>query len=145
MVINKLQNLSTSNYTLGDEHIPEPQRFESFPPYAIELSSATAVDGTLLMPVSVILGVEPAPERYRLLAKIQLTEPGRGCHPGMLRNYLAAEPCGANPVHVRIPDYVSRAGAALSEYQVHGRFILLDTLTGYRSQYHKESYLIPAL
>ena len=140
------QNLFVSAYhgffTLGNEHLPEPQRFESFPPYAIELSNATAIDGTLVIPVSVILGVEPAPERYRLLAKLQLTEPGRGCHPGMLRNYLADEPCGPDPVHVRIPDYVSRAGAALNEYQVHGRFILLDTVTGYRSQYHKESILV---
>ena len=140
------QNLFVSAYhgffTLGNEHVPEPQRFESFPPYAIELSSATAVDGTLVIPVSVILGVEPSPERYRLLAKLQLTEPGRGCHPGMLRNYLADEPCGSDPVIVRIPDYVSRAGAALNEYQVHGRFILLDTVTGYRSQYHKKSFLV---
>ena len=84
----------------------------------------------------------PVPERYRLLAKIQLTEPGRGCHPGMLRNYLADELCGTDPVHVRIPDYVSRAAAALNQYQVYCRFILLDTVTGYRSQYHKESFLI---
>ena len=94
-----------------------------------------------MIPVSVILGWS-LHQRYRLLAKLQLTEPGRGCHPGMLRNYLADEPCGPDPVHVRIPDYVSRAGAALNEYQVHGRFILLDTVTGYRSQYHKESFLV---
>ena len=56
----------------------------------------------------------------------------------MLRNYLADELCGTDPVHVRIPDNVSRAGAALNRYQV----ILLDTVTGYRSQYQKESFLI---
>lgn len=77
-----------------------------------------------------------------MLAKIQLTESGRGCHLGMLRNYLADELCGTDPVHVRIPDYVSRAAAALNQYQVYCRFILLDTVTGYRSQYHKESFLI---
>ena len=38
--------------------------------------------------------------------------------------------------------HVSRAGAALNRYQVHCRFILLDTVIGYRSQYHKESFLI---
>lgn len=140
------QNLFVSAYhgffTLGDEHLPEPQRFESFPPFAIRLSDATVDGGTLVIPVSVILGVEPVPEHYRLLVKIQLTEPGRGCHPGMLRNYISDEPCGTDPVHVRIPDYVSRVGAALNQYQLHGRFILLDTMTGYRSQYHKESTVI---
>lgn len=140
------QNLFVSAYhgffTLGNEHLPEPQRFDSFHPFAIKLSDATDDNGTLVIPVSVVLGVEPAAERYRLLAKLQVTEPGRGCHPGMLQNYLADEPCGSDPVHVRIPEYVSRAGAALNEYQVHGRFILLDTVTGYRSQYHKESFLI---
>ncbi len=88
------------------------------------------------------LWVIPVSECYRLLAKIQLTESGRGCHPGMLRNYLADELCGTDPVHVRIPDYVSLAAAALNQYQVYCRFILLDTVTGYRSQYHKESFLI---
>lgn len=60
----------------------------------------------------------------------------------MLRNYISDEPCGTDSVHVRIPDYVSRVGAALNQYQLHGRFILLDTMTGYRSQYHKESTVI---
>lgn len=131
------QNLFVSAYhgffMLGNEHVPEPQRFDSFPPFAIRLSDAIVNGGTLVIPV---------PERYRLLAKIQLTESGRGCNPGMLRNYLADELCGTDPVHVRIPDYVSRAAAALNQYQVYCRFILLDTVTGYRSQYHKESFLI---
>lgn len=30
----------------------------------------------------------------------------------------------------------------MNRYQVHRRFILLDTVTGYRSQYQKESFLI---
>ncbi len=30
----------------------------------------------------------------------------------------------------------------LQQYQVHARFILLDTVTGYRSQYHQQSFLI---
>ena len=108
-----------------------------FPNHSVSTPSLLSPSGCL-MPLWVI----PVPQRYRLLAKIQLTEPGRGCHPGMLRNYLADELCGTDPVHVRIPDYVSRAAAALNQYQVYCRFILLDTVTGYRSQYHKESFLI---
>ena len=108
-----------------------------FPNHSVSTPSLLSPSGCL-MPLWVI----PVSECYRLLAKIQLTEPGRGCHPGMLRNYLADELCGTDPVHVRIPDNVSRAGAALNRYQVHCRFILLDTVTGYRSQYQKESFLI---
>lgn len=106
--------------------------------------SRSALTPSLLSPSGCLmpLWVIPVSECYRLLAKIQLTESGRGCHPGMLRNYLADELCGTDPVHVRIPDYVSRAAAALNQYQVYCRFILLDTVTGYRSQYHKESFLI---
>lgn len=42
------QNLLVSAYhgffTLGDEHLPEPQRFDSFPPFAIRLSDAIVGD-----------------------------------------------------------------------------------------------------
>jgi len=42
------QNLLVSAYhgffTLGDEHVPEPQRFDSFPPFAIRLSDAIVGD-----------------------------------------------------------------------------------------------------
>lgn len=42
------QNLLVSAYhgffTLGDEHLPEPQRFDSFPPFAIRLSDAILGD-----------------------------------------------------------------------------------------------------
>ena len=140
------QNLFVSAYhgfyTLGNEHVPTPLPFDSFPAFSVALFDASVEGGTLILPVEVSLGIEPIPERYRLLAKLQLTEPGKGCHPGMLRNYLADKPCGSDDICIKIPDYVSRAGAALDEYQVHGRYILIDTITGYRSQYHKDSSLI---
>lgn len=60
----------------------EPQR--SFPPLIIKLSDATDDNGTLVIPVPVILGVGPAQEHYRLLFKIQQTEPRRGCKLCML-------------------------------------------------------------
>ena len=52
----------------------------------------------------------------------------------MLRNYLAVGSADGQ-LSVTIPDYVSVSGLDLPAYQVHGRFILLDTKTGYRSQY----------
>lgn len=77
------------------------------------------------------------PERYRLLAKIQLTEPGKGRNPGLMRNHLASPFDAASNATVTIPDIASQ-----SEYQVHARFVLLDTETGYQSQYLQQSFLI---
>lgn len=140
------QNLFVSAYhgfaTLGNEHLPEPKAFKKFPPFSISFSDAHVENSTLVIPASVYMGGEAGAERYRLLAKLQLTKPGAGCHPGMLRNYLADRPCGNGDVSLRIPEYVSRFGLDLRQYQIHGRFILLDTVTGYRSQYQKMKFII---
>ena len=77
------------------------------------------------------------PERYRLLAKIQLTEPGKGRNPGLMRNHLVSPFDTASNAMVTIPIVASK-----SEYQVHARIVLLDTETGYRSQYLQQSFLI---
>ena len=140
------QNLFVSAYhgffTLGDEHLPEPEAFKKFPPFSVTLSDAHVENGTLVIPAAVRLGAEETLGRYRLLAKLQLTEPGKGCHPGMLRNYLADRSCSDGDIFLRIPDYVACSGLDLDQYQVHGRFILLDTVTGYRSQYQQKKFII---
>lgn len=79
--------------------------------------------------------MEDPQDRYRLLTKIYLTQPGRGKNPGKLRNYLAVDTASDPVLTVSIPDYVSVWGLDLPSYQIHARFILLDTETGYRSQY----------
>lgn len=43
----------------------------------------------------------------------------------------------ASNATVTIPNIASQ-----SEYQVHARFVLLDTETGYRTQYLQQSFLI---
>ena len=140
------QNLFVSAYhgfaTLGNEHVPEPMDFESFPPFAVQLGDASVESGSLVIPVTVSLGVEKAPERYRLLAKLQFTEPGKGCHPGYLRNYLADANCDSDNIHIRVPLSSALGGNNPGQCQVHGRFILMDNINGYRSQYHKQSFLI---
>ena len=77
-----------------------------------------------------------------MLAKLQLTTPGKGCHPGMLRNYLADASCDSDDIHIRVPDYASIIGSVSTMCQVHGRFIMLDNVTGYRSQYQQKSFLL---
>lgn len=140
-------NLFVSAYhgfaTLGNEHVPEPRAVEKFPPFAVEVGSASVVEGLLVLPVSVILAPSFVPERYRLLAKIQLTQPGKGRNPGMMRNVLADRPCGSSSVNLIVDPGIWSLN--LEQYQVHARFILLDTVTGYRSQYQQQSFLISAV
>ena len=73
--------------------------------------------------------------RYRLLTKIQLAQPGAGRSPGRMINYLAEGSANDPSVTSFIPGYKVVSGLDLDAYQVHARCILLDTKTGYRSQY----------
>ena len=82
--------------------------------------------------------------RYRLLAKIQLTALGRCRHLEYLRNFLAEGDCSAGVVSIVIPGYVERWGYELDKYQAYARFVLLDTVTGYRSQYQEGACVINA-
>lgn len=43
---------------------------------------------------------------------------------------------------IRVPDYASIIGNGSNTCQIHGRFILLDNVTGYRSQYQQKSFLL---
>ncbi len=130
-------NLFISAYhgfaTLGREHTPVPAPFETFPSFRVSILGASVTVGVL--EIRLRLEMEDPQDRYRLLTKIYLTQPGRGKNPGKLRNYLAVDTASDPVLTVSIPDYVSVWGLDLPSYQVHARFILLDTETGYRSQY----------
>lgn len=130
-------NLFISAYhgfaTLGNEHVPSPAQFETFPTFMGHILGATVIGNDLLLRVQ--LKVYDPEDRYRLLTKIQLTSPGGGRNPGKMRNFMA-ERSGNDAAHTaRISNYVSIWGLDLPTYQVYARFILLDTRTGYRSQY----------
>lgn len=133
------QNLFVSAYhgfvTLGNEHIPTPQRFVKFPPFAVKMENGVRVDGSLVIPTVVTMADGLDAGRYWLLAKLQLTEPGRGRHPGLLRNYLADANCDAAQIRVTVPEYTEQVGFELEQILVYARFVLLDCVTGYRSQY----------
>ena len=137
-------NLFISAYhgfaTLGNEHIPSPAPFETFPTFLAEILGASAEGETL----SIIwkLEVDDPEHRYRLLTKIQLAAPGRGRNPGAMRNFLAEGSARDARQTTRIPDYKSIWGFDLQSYQVHARCILLDTVTGYRSQFYAVSGII---
>ena len=137
-------NLFISAYhgfaTLGREHIPAPVPFEKFPTYRVSILGASAASGTLQIRWQ--LEMEDSAGRYRLLTKVQLAAPGRGLDTGKLRNFLAEGTANDAAVTTSIPDYISIWGLDLGSYQVHARCILLDTVTGYRSQFLQISGLV---
>ena len=142
------QNLFVSAYhgfaTLGKEHVPTPQRFVKFPPFAVCLANAIKQDGNLVIPAAVAIPSAWEASRYRLLAKLLLDVPGKGKHPGRLKNYLADRLCGSGDVFIVVPDYAFIWGRDLDEYQVHAKFVLLDSVTGYRSQELEYSTIVKA-
>ena len=95
-----------------------------------------------MIPARVETGGCAEASRYRLLAKIQLTAPGRCRHLGYLRNFLAEGDCSAGVVSIVIPGYAERWGYELDKYQVYARFVLIDAVTGYRSQSQDYSTII---
>ena len=71
-----------------------------------------------------------------LRAQNRLFRYGMNCwDTGALRNYLAEGTANDAEVTTCIPDYISVCGLDLQSYQIYARCILLDTRTGYRSQY----------
>ena len=159
-------NLFVSAYhgfhTLGDEHIPRPVEFRPFPVFAAEFVRAEAVSTSDLR-IALKLSMSEAnnPTRYALLCKAQLTEAGRGCNPGKMRNFLAEDVPGSVPagvsseavpelsgtvevrtVAITIPDYKTFSGTVSDSYSLHIRYMLIDRETGYRSRYQKLSAVI---
>ena len=121
------------NATLGREHTPSPAPFEKFPTFLVRILGALAQDGTLYIRWK--LDIVDSEDRYRLLTKVQLASPGRGLSTGDLRNFLAEGTANDAAVTSCIPNYKSIWNLVLESYQIHARCILLDTRTGYRSQF----------
>ncbi len=138
-------NLFVSAYhgfaRLGRECVPEPRRYAAFPPFGGEVVSAVVEDGNMGIVCRLEIPNHSYPERYRLLAKVQLVKPGRSYHAGRMRTYLAenvnTDEGGEHLVRFSIPGYVEAFGLQLQEYTVHFRLMLIDEVTGYRSQYLK--------
>ena len=142
-------NLFVSAYhgfaQLGDEHVPEPAPWEDFPVVHLEFSNAAVVDDAdLQMTFRCLLPECTDPTRYRVVLKLQLTEPGRGRNDGYLRTFLALSNCTPTDSDVRfiIPDFRNLWPVSGPSYQVHCRYLLIDTKTGYRNINKKASFLM---
>ena len=128
------------NATLRREHTPSPAPFEKFPTFLVRILGALAQDGTLYIRWK--LDIVDSEGRYRLLTKAQLASPGRGLSTGDLRNFLAEGTANEAAVTSCIPNYKSIWNLDLESYQIHARCILLDTKTGYRSQFLQVSGVV---
>ena len=144
-------NLFVSAYhgfaQIGDEHVPEPKEWRPFPIVQIGFVSAVEVDNGNMLQIKykVILEGESNANRYRLHLKIQLTSPGAGVRPGLMRTFVAEENCSVDAdesISVLVKGYRTLWGLSLPEYRVYCRYSLIDTITGYRNNYAKASFLL---
>lgn len=139
-------NLFVSAYhgfaVLGNERIPEPQPFTPFPDFFASFQSALRSGSMFQLRFQLSLHGTAAPKRYRLLCKVQVTEVGKGRNPSKMRNHLS-EHIGDDvaAISVVVPTDIVRE----SEVQFHVRYLLIDTVTGYRSNYRKLSFVAPVV
>ncbi len=142
-------NLFVSAYhgfaQLGDEHVPVPAPWEDFPVVHMAFREGEVIDGKdLQMTFRCRLPECQQPTRYRVVLKLQLTEPGRGRNDGYLRTFLALSNCPSDDAEVvfLIPDYADIWSIVGPSYQAHCRYLLIDTQTGYRNIFKKASFLM---
>ena len=82
------------------------------------------------------------PSRYRVLGKVQIEAPSAGRNPGMMRNYPSESV--PNGMASEIVFNVPRKRFDIDVFQLHLRYLLIDSNTGYRSQYHALSTVVSA-
>ncbi len=125
-------NLFVSAYhgfaQLGSEHVPVPQPYPLFPISHLQLlqiDSGTSSE-TVSLRCRLTLQNTDNPARWHVSAKIQFTAPGVGCDPGKMRTYMGFRN-QQNEIVFIVP-YQN-----IEDYQVHLRYRLIDSITGYRN------------
>ncbi len=138
-------NLFVSAYhgfaLMGDEHTPEPQPFHMPPPFLVSFEEASVEDGDLLLTVDAHVSTDAHPERFRLYARLRLTYPGKGYGVRGMKGYLAAGDC-SGLMTIRIPAYTEIWNLPEERIQIQAMCILLDSETGFRSQYQRTMAVI---
>ena len=127
-------NLFVSAYhgfaQLGCEHVPEPQPFPLFPISSLQLLATTCSNGAATIRCRLTLTATDTLERWHISARIQLTAPGVGSDPSKMRTYLATR-TAPNEIVFHVPQKDTE------DYQVHLRYRLIDSVTGYRNNWNK--------
>ena len=137
-------NLFVSAYhgfaQLGNEHVPVPRRFEQFPIFSLDFVSCSMTSlFDMELGFRLTMCGTDEPSRYRVLGKVQIEAPGVGRNPGLMRNYLSESV--PNGMVSEIVFNVPRGRFDIDMFQIHLRYLLIDSKTGYRSQYHSLSAL----
>ena len=142
-------NLFVSAYhgfaQLGDEHVPVPRAYENLPTFTCDYDSVEVEAGTdLSIKLRTKLDGNVDPTRYRVAVRLQLTHPGARRQPGYLRSFIASGNCTASEclVEIYVPNYREIWGLDLPSYQVHMRYLMIDSETGYRNIFKKKLFLM---
>lgn len=132
-------NLFVSAYhgfaLMGNEHTPEPQPFQ-IPPFFVSFDEVIVNDGILRLTVDAHVSPDDNPERYRLNSRLRLTYPGKGYGVRGMKGYLAAGDCSGR-LTITIPEYTEIWNLKEERFQIQAMSILLDSETGFRSQYQR--------
>ncbi len=127
-------NLFVSAYhgfaAIGMERTPEPLPFSKFPCFNLNLDFAALADGNLSLNFTLEMSGTRNLSKYRLLCKIQTDLAGRGKSPGMMKNYLSdlVPTQQTSTTTIEVPFSLET-----TEIQIHMRYLLIDSTTGYRS------------
>ena len=138
------QNLFVSAYhgfyTMGNEHVPAPVRFEPFPSFVVSPVQAVAAGDVLELKFTVA-GLEFVEgSRYWLYGKLKLLTPVRGGSSRVpWKSAVASGPCSVAVVSVMVADWRNLwpEVEGLPVVKLEASFVLLDAVTGYRSQRQK--------
>ncbi len=135
-------NLFVSAYhgfaALGSEQVPSPCVWERFPQFVLRFKEVSSVnEGLLGLRFVLEIRGSSEPSRYRLLCKVQAGTEGVGVNPGLMRNYLSKSIPVQESSEMDI--YIPYSGG--TSIQVHMRYLLIDSVSGYRSQYNKLSFV----
>ena len=132
-------NLFVSAYhgfaLMGDEHTPAPQPFQ-MPPFFVSFDEATVNDGILRLIVDAHVSSNDNPGRYRLYSRLRLTYPGKGYGVRGMKGYLATGDCSGR-MTITIQGYTEIWNLTEERFQIQAMCILLDSETGFRSQYQR--------
>ena len=141
------QNLFVSAYhgfcTLGDEHVPVACRFEGVPVAAV-VGVVAVEEGDELELRFEVAGLHGADgSRYRMYGQVQVSDYGFGTSSKLKwRSVLAEGDCCSMPVVMRVPQWreVWRNVGCARRFSLHVRFVLIDSVTGYRGQRFRGSF-----
>lgn len=120
---------------LGNEHTPAPQPFQ-MPPFVVTFDRAVVENGVLRLTVDAHVSPDDNPGRYRLYSRLRLTSPGKGYGVRGMKGYLAAGDCSGR-VTITIPRYTEIWNLPEERFQIQAMSIILDSETGFRSQYQR--------